>query len=122
MEVRDASIKILPYNDNDRGKFWEICIDFLSVGFSDKPVAYFQITAKDGTTQQYTIDFVHLNQRCKKFNILTYFTHRHTPPKEYNWLKELDARKIEYVIIKVKKNYKDNNYIFAKKLMSEDLI
>ena len=97
LEIKDASIKIKPYNKGDHGKFWNICIDYNNVGYSDKPVAYFEIHAKEDIIREYNIDFIHFDQKCNKKNVLVYFTHKHTPHEEWKWLKSLDPDEIEFV-------------------------
>lgn len=121
IEVNDVTIKIRPYNESDRGRFWNICIDYENVGLSDKPIAYFEIHSKDNQIKEYSIDFIHLKQKCNEKNILVSFTHRNTPHEEWKWLKELDAEDIEHVNVKVKHNWEDDNYVFEKKINSKEL-
>tara|TARA_B110000902_G_C13885496_1_gene428418 strand:- start:95 stop:547 length:453 start_codon:yes stop_codon:yes gene_type:complete len=121
IEVNDTTIKIRPYNKNDRGKFWNICIDYENIGFSDKPTAYFEIHSKDKKKKEYSIDFIHLKQECNDKNILVSFTGRHTPHEEWEWLNGLDAVDVDHVIVKIKRHWKDNSYIFEKKIDSKNL-
>ena len=91
MEVKDATITIKPYYENDRGKFWEICIDHDVLGFSDDPIAFFEIHAKDNQIKEYSVDFIHLEEKCNDKNLLVSFTDRSTSQEEQEWLKALDA-------------------------------
>ena len=121
MKVNDATIKIKPYNKRDHGKIWSICIDYENVSLLDNPTAYFVINSVDKKKREFSVRFVHLVPKCKDMNVLVYFTHKHTPREDWEWLKELDADDIEYVILKVKRSIDDNYYIFQKEIQSRDL-
>lgn len=71
--------------------------------------------------KEYSIDFIHLKQKCNEKNVLVAFTSRQAPHKELEWIKGLDAEDLEYIVIKIKRNWKDLNYIFEKKIESKNL-
>ncbi|MBL1231751.1 MAG: hypothetical protein COA31_003435 [Flavobacteriales bacterium] len=121
IEVKDSSLKILPYNENERGKFWEICINYNNIGFSEKPIAYFEVVSKNNRHQTYSIDFIHLKQRCNKQNVLVSFTNRHTSSEEFEWLEKLEPKDVKYIELKIKSDYRKTGFIYKKTFLESDL-
>jgi len=121
IEIKDVTITINPYSKNDRGKYWDICIDSYNVDAFNQPIAYFQILSRDGQEKEFEIDFIHLKEECNKKNILVHFAGRHTPIEEFKWLKYLEADDIEYLNVRIKQNYSDSEFVFQKRFLSKDL-
>jgi len=115
--VTDVSLQVKPYDESDRGKFWNLCVNYNEIGSLDKPKVEFEIKAKDSDfPMHYTR---RLREKCEKFNVLVVFTNRQTPHSEWEWLRRLEADDIEYINVKV---LKDNGFIvFKKTFTSEDL-
>tara|TARA_A100001234_G_scaffold210903_1_gene211034 strand:+ start:428 stop:847 length:420 start_codon:yes stop_codon:yes gene_type:complete len=122
-EINDVTINIPTKTKNDRGRFWNICIDGKNGSHVlwGKPVMYFEIQSKDGKNADYSIDFIHLKEKCNRKNTLVSFLNRHTKKDEWNWLLNLDAEEIEFINVGVKKNWDESEFIFYKRILSKDL-
>ena len=122
-EINDVTINIPTKTKSYENRIWTICIDGKNGSHVlwDKPVMYFEIQSKDGKNADYSIDFIHLKEKCNRKNTLVSFLNRHTKKDEWNWLLNLDAEEIEFINVGVKKNWDESEFIFYKRILSKDL-
>ncbi len=116
--VMGVNLQIIPYDESDRGKFWNLCVDYNEIGYNEKPKVQFELKVKEtGKTRTY---IRRLDSNCEKCNVLVAFIKRHTPHSEFKLLKSLEAKDIEYIKVKV---LNDNGFIvFSKTFTSRDLM
>lgn len=122
IEIKDITINIQPYKEAERGKFWDICIKANNISSNDKLYVYFEVKTNYGELRKFERTFFDFGkEECNKINTLVYFTNRYTTNEEFDWLKKLVASEIEYINVKVKKQYSDNKYIYREKIFSKNL-
>tara|TARA_Y100000385_G_scaffold24999_1_gene23940 strand:- start:341 stop:736 length:396 start_codon:yes stop_codon:yes gene_type:complete len=89
---------------------------------NDKLYVYFEVQTNYGELRKFERTFFDFGkEECNKINTLVYFTNRYTTNEEFDWLKKLVASEIEYINVKVKKQYSDNKYIYREKIFSKNL-
>lgn len=98
----NASILIRPYNEADRGRFWEVCISNVVRGSQN---AWMEYTVNYTNGQNYIVETAYDWRSCDEFNVLVHLTHRHTPHEDWKKLKEADATDIDSVRLVIKKKF-----------------
>lgn len=116
VKVTTASVEIIPYDPDGNGKYWNVCIKLEKHSTYNSPYLFFEIRDKKGRNQEYIVPFYQM-EKCQDYNTLVYFLHRHTPHEEWEWLRDLESDDIEILILKVKSDYNDPDFIYSKKII-----
>ena len=122
INVHDVTLKI---QTNDRGnRQWHLCVDYEKESWGSSPISYFEVHAKDGEIKKYEHSFIHIDPKvCRDLHPNRFFARNldEERTKEQKWLAELDADDIEYILFLVKMDYRDQDYVYQKKIESKEL-
>jgi len=123
INVHDVTLKI---QTNDRGnRQWHLCVDYEKEAWGSSPISYFEVHAKDGEIKKYEHSFIHIDPNvCRDFHPNRFFHNmqlEESEKQEQQWLKELDADDIEYILFLVKMDSKDQDYVYQRKIESKEL-
>lgn len=113
-----ASIKI-DYKSKPAEKLWEICKPHIQKEELDNPIVYFEVLGKDGVKFEFQLFDRYFINNCTTFNTLLLAELKNSGL--YDWLKELNPASIDHVVIKIKSNYRDNDFIHYQTIKGENI-